>query len=106
MSVAAREWLAAHAHDVPAVLQEQMQNAAVDVTATDVQTELVSAAVACLRVALQRCDDRAAALHLLAADALATHACALAADDVGALDAVAAALSPDRMSALITQQGV
>ena len=106
MSDAAREWLAAHAHEVPAMLQRRMEEAASDASGARVQDELIMAALECMRVALARCDERAAALHLLAADALVTHACGLAADDPAALDAVAAALSPARMCAVIAQQGV
>jgi hypothetical protein len=40
-----------------------------------VPAELGAAAIACLREALDRCDERGAALHLLAADALVTAAC-------------------------------
>jgi hypothetical protein len=105
MSDAAREWLGRHAHDVPAVLQQRMERAAGDATGADVQDELVAAAIGCLQVALERCDERAAALHLLAADALATHACAYAANDPAALDSLAIAVSPARMSAIISRPG-
>ena len=60
---------------------------------------LLAAAETCLRRALDRIDERAAALDLLAADALLTDACARAAgaDGVGALAAEATA----RLAALL-----
>ena len=106
MSEAARAWLASRADDVPAQLQQRMEEAAATVPAQpDVAAELATAAVQCLRVALQRCDERAAALHLLAADALATHACGLAAEAGGnAVEQLAAKLSAERLHAIVAQQ--
>ena len=106
MSDAARVWLASHADDVPAQLQQLMDDAVATIDAQqDVAGELAAAAVECLRVAMQRCDERAAALHLLAADALVTHACALAADAGGdALDVLAANLTAGRLHTIVAQQ--
>ena len=106
MSEAARAWLATHAADVPAQLQQRMEDAAAAVDAQPrVADELAAAAVACLRIAAERCDERAAALHLLAADALVTHACALAAEEgSAALDEVAAGLTPGALHPVIAQQ--
>jgi hypothetical protein len=106
MSDAARAWLATNADDVPAQLQHRMEEAAsVVASGPAVAVELAAAAVDCLRVAFQHCDDRAAALHLLAADALLTHACALAAETGSdALDHVSRDLTPARLHALIARQ--
>lgn len=81
---AARSWLAAEAgDDVPAALMQRMNAALDEVQQTpgaDVPDALAAAAMSCLRDALQRCDHRDAALHLLAADALMTAACQAAAE--------------------------
>src|SRR5688500_5570900 len=105
MSEAARTWLATHADDVPAQLQQRMEEAAGAVGALPrVADELAAAAVECLRLAAQRCDERAAALHLLAADALLTHACALAAEaGSDALDELARALTAQTLHPVIAQ---
>jgi hypothetical protein len=62
----------------------------------------LAAAEACLRRALERIDDRAAALDLLAADALLTAACAAAAaaGGVGPL----AAEATTRLAALVATE--
>lgn len=89
MSVAsaAREWLDRRGAEVPPALLERMR-AAVDTAAGgSVPAVLADASLACLRDALERCDDRAAALHLLAADALVTAACEAEAEAEAAAEA-------------------
>ena len=61
---------------------------------------LADAARVCLRDALAAGDDRAAALHLLAADALITYACEAATVEAGGLAALADATAPDRLARL------
>jgi hypothetical protein len=80
----------------------------------DIAAQLGAAALVCLREALDRCDDRAAALHLLAADALMTAACEAAATTVDsaharderevprALSELCAVFSTARLSALVS----
>ena len=105
MSESTRAWLAQHNADVPASLQARMEQAAAGAEADSLVTELTDAALECLRVALQTCDDRAAALDLLAADALVTQACAAAAEaGDAALAALADRLSPARLQALMPKQ--
>jgi hypothetical protein len=92
-----RAWLAVRAGAVPPSLQARMESAVEAVAAAappDVPAELSGAAIACLLRAFEGCDERAAALHLLAADALMTSACEAAAGvdsaDAGAAPAAAA----------------
>lgn len=67
---------------------------------------LAAAGITCLHAALQHCDDRGAALHLLAADALVTHACSAAAQtSVAALAALCDELTTTRLSMLIPDHG-
>lgn len=73
-------WLETRAADIPEPLRERMRQAVAAVTATgEPAADLGEAALDCLRDALERGDDRAAALPLLAADALLTHAAEAAA---------------------------
>ncbi|MEX0907263.1 MAG: hypothetical protein WD054_02950, partial [Gemmatimonadota bacterium] len=58
---------------------------------------LGEAALACLRAVVPHCDDRAAALDLLAADALLTYACEVAAGDAALLNELCAAFAPERL---------
>jgi hypothetical protein len=67
----------------------------------DVPAELNGAAIACLQRAFAGCDERAAALHLLAADALMTSACEAAAG-VDSADAAGAAAALDAMCASVS----
>jgi hypothetical protein len=70
-----------------------------------VPAALADAARACLRDALAAGDERAAALHLLAADALITYACEAAADEGGErLDDLVNAASPGRLAELVDAQ--
>ena len=95
--------------DVPAALVALMRNAVGDVAPTTSRTsgdlaaadpaQLARAAQACLRGALTTCDDRAAALPLLAADALITMACERADED--GLRRLATEWSPERLAAMM-----
>jgi hypothetical protein len=97
----ARSFLAASG-DVPPQLMARMTealdealdeaahpDAPADAAPADLPDLLGAAAMACLRLALERCDERYAALHLLAADALITAACEAAAGGEDADAAVA-----------------
>jgi hypothetical protein len=78
MSVHGRVWLAHRAGTVPPSLQAFMESAVDAIPGDDdagAARELAAAALACLHQALRLGDDRAAALPLLAADALMTAAC-------------------------------
>jgi hypothetical protein len=102
VSSGAVEWLAQYGDDVPPELLEAMQKAIAAVPAGSAAQHLADAALASLRSALHRCDERVAALPLLAADALMTAACELAAgegDD--ALAALCAAHAPERMAEVV-----
>lgn len=81
-SATARAWLEAREPDIPGPLRERMR-AALSAAATGdgPATDLAQAALDCLRAALDAGDGRGAALHLLAADALITHAAEAAAMD-------------------------
>jgi hypothetical protein len=110
MSTHGRAWLASRANDVPPSLQARME-LAVDGTAAatppDVAGDLAAAALACLEQAFDNCDERGAALHLLAADALMTGACEAAAGSPAiphaALEALCEAMSLRRLSLLLPQ---
>jgi DnaJ-domain-containing protein 1 len=107
--IAARAWLEARGDDVPSALRTRMQAAVAGVdpaAAASVPLTLGAAAVSCLREALARCDERGAALHLLAADGLITAAHEAAADS----DDASAALrelwheyEPARLAALTAE---
>ena len=71
-----------------------------------VAASLADAALVCMRDALGAGDDRSAALHLLAADALITYACEAAADGSdAAFDTVARAAAPERLISLLDTGG-
>ena len=74
------QWLAAHVADAPDQLRERMRSAVEQASGSSVQVQLANAATACLRAALQHPSSKSAALDLLSADALLTHACAAAAE--------------------------
>lgn len=99
----ARSWLAAEAgDDVPEALMQRMHAALDEVqeAPADVPDTLAAAAISCLRDALQHCDHRDAALHLLAADALMTAACQVAAEtSTDRLRTLAAAYDVARLAA-------
>jgi hypothetical protein len=73
-------WLAPQVADAPDQLREQMRAAVEQSTGSSVQIHLANAAAVCLRAALQDPANKSAALDLLSADALLTHACAAAAE--------------------------
>jgi hypothetical protein len=69
-----------------------------------VHAELAAAAITCLQAAIRIGDDRSAAIHLLAADALITAACEAAVDDgLDGLDELRAACAPARLDALVAE---
>lgn len=75
------DWLAALA-DAPDALRTRMTDALGAVDAGGALADrLAAAAVLCLRTAIALGDDRAGAIHLLAADALLTDGATLAAAD-------------------------
>jgi hypothetical protein len=78
--MSAWEWLAPHAADAPDQLRERMRTAVEQASGNSLQVRLANAASVCLRTALQHPTSKSAALYLLSADALLTHACAAAAD--------------------------
>jgi hypothetical protein len=74
-----RAWLEGRVHDAPERLRERMFEALQHADPSlDIATQLAQAAESCLRAALQE-SGRPSAIHLLAADALLTHACEAAA---------------------------
>ena len=101
MSDRARAWLAMRAGAVPPVLEARMERAMDDVLDDDVVARaLADAARSCLLAAVHSGDDRAAALHLLAADALITYACEAAAGDADCIDTLADHSGAERLSPL------
>ena len=84
-----------------------MESAMDDVIDTDnVPAALADAARVCMRDALAAGDDRSAALHLLAADALITYACEAAVEGSRAdLAVVARAAAPERLALLLDTDG-
>lgn len=75
--------------------------------ATTVHRDLAEAAIICLRAATRHGDERSAALHLLAADALITIACEAAAEEgTAALEALCADATPARLSHLVALPAV
>jgi hypothetical protein len=72
-------WLDAETCDAPESLRSRMRAAVASNVHESVQNLLASAAFGCLRNAARHPTDDNAALELLTADALLTHACAAAA---------------------------
>jgi electron transfer flavoprotein alpha/beta subunit len=106
VSGTARAWLAGWRAAVPPSLAAVVEQA---VTASgedtdDVVAALSAGAVACLRAALRIGDDRAAALPLLAADALITAACEAGAGSSRALDDLATRFSAERLGTLFREE--
>lgn len=101
-SLHALAWLERREPRAPEPLFARMAEALSRCAETDIPAALASAAFACLRRAVERGRDRAAALDLLAADALLTYACEAAAEagpDVGTvLDRIA---SPEHFARLL-----
>jgi hypothetical protein len=100
MSEHARAWLADRAESVPSALQAEMASALQEVSEERrMPAVLAEAARICLLRALQHGDERAAALPLLAADALVTYACdAASAEGDDALQELASSLDPERLA--------
>jgi hypothetical protein len=96
------EWRAAAPPSLAAVVEHAVTTA--DDHTSDTVVILAEAAVACLRSALRIGDDRAAALHLLAADALITAACEVAARTERDLAAIAARFTADRLATLFRDE--
>lgn len=76
----AATWLAAQTEGAPETLRARMLDAIASAAGDDVADTLANAALACLQDVMQDPRGPAAALQLLAADALLTHACAAAAE--------------------------
>lgn len=74
-------WLDDREPAIPPVLRARMGAALRQASAASLPDRLGEAALSCLRAALVRGDERAAALDLLAADALLTHGAEAAADE-------------------------
>ena len=102
MSDNARAWLAMRAGAVPPVLEARMESAIDEALDEDtVPRALADAARVCMRDALAAGEDRVAALHLLAADALVTYACEAAADaGADSIAELAEAFAPERLARL------
>lgn len=107
MSDRARAWLSLRAGAVPPALEAYMEAAVDDVLDDDtVHGALADAARGCLREAIARGDARAAALPLLAADALMTYAFEAAAEvDAAALRELSDAWSTERLSVVLRAAG-
>jgi hypothetical protein len=107
MSDRARAWLAMRAGAVPPALEARMERAVDDALDDEsIPRALAEAAKSCVREALAIGDRREAALHLLAADALITYACAAASDDPVMLRELAAEWQPARLARHLDGRGV
>jgi hypothetical protein len=106
VSSPARAWLAQWRAGVPPSLAACVEQAilATDTGARETVDALGDAAIACLRDALRIGDDRAAALHLLAAGALITAACDAAAGSERELADVAARFSDRELMSLFRDE--
>lgn len=100
MNERARAWLVDRAEAVPFELQAEMASALQEVDdERGIPLALAEAARICLLRALRHGDERAAALPLLAADALVTYACeAASAEGDAALRELAGSLGPERLA--------
>jgi hypothetical protein len=98
-------WLDERVPAAPPALRERMDASLAGVTARldgGIAAALGTAALASLSAAIERCDERAAAIDLLAADALLTYAMEAAAEQGGeAVEAVAQAFGGTRLASLI-----
>ena len=101
MSDNARAWLEARTESVPASLALRMAGAAAPTAPPSVPRSLADASLVALGEALALGDDRAAALPLLAADALITSACEAAAGDDAQLTSLCDAFAPERLAHLV-----
>jgi hypothetical protein len=105
MSRDARAWLAGRAGAVPPTLQSAMESAAATQSPeTRLPRALGDAALRAAVAALARCDERDAALTLLAADALVTAACEAAADSETELEHLCATFAPERLASLLPSE--
>jgi hypothetical protein len=104
-----RAWLHDRQPAPPAALRDRMLHAILAVVTTRtgdaaIPTTLAEASLDALRHALVKCDERAAAIDLLAADALLTYAMEAAAEQGGAaLIAIAEAYGNNRLVQLTTE---
>ena len=73
-------WLSPRIDKAPPTLRERMRVAVESAAGDSIYEQLAEGAASCLRAALHRPAHRAAAMDLLSADALLTHACAAAAE--------------------------
>ena len=99
-------WLDAREPRPPAELRAHMDGvlAACGRESGSVVTQLGEAALHSLAAAIEQCDDRAAAIDLLAADALLTYAMEAASEIGGeAVEAAAQAYGGGRVAALIPE---
>ena len=101
MSEAARDWLESR-EAAPPALHERMIHWAAAADAEEAQLGLGQAALAALQRALELGPARAAALELLAADALVTYACEAAAGiGSAALEEILDAVGPAAFARLL-----
>ena len=99
----AQAWLDAQTEAAPQGLRECMRAAVAREPDGSIQDVLARAALTSLRNSLSAKNEKASALHLLAADALLTHACAAAAEaGKDALAKFAAEWSPARFQSLLS----
>lgn len=103
MSDAALRWLAGR-EPAPSALAERLRAWAGAAPSDDVPTALGEASIAALRRALEM-NGRAAALELLAADALITYACEAAAADEQTLTKVLDDFGPAAFAPLLDGDG-
>lgn len=105
MSSPAGAWLERSRAAIPPALQAVLEPAIADTAPGSSHPEALSAAaVACLRTAWRIGDERAAAVHLLAADALITAALEVAADSEPELAELAARCTADRIHTLFREE--
>lgn len=103
----ARVWLARREPAPSERLLERMQDAlsSVDRVHGDLASQLGEAALTCLRATLERPGNRAAALDLLAADALLTYGCEAATfEDADAIERFARDYGAARLGRLLPSQ--
>lgn len=100
---AVRDWLLYRAPAPPRELLDRMLSALGEAApAADLPSRLGEAALVCVAAALERVEERGAALDLLAADALLTYGCEAAAEsEPGALERFARDFGATRLSRLL-----
>ena len=105
MSRAAHAWLEQWRAGIPPTLVEVIESALSEAGDARNHTDaLCNAAVACLRTAWRIGEERAAAVHLLAADALITAALEVAAEDRRALAEIIARFSAHEVYTLFREE--